>query len=86
MTTPETATFRLKLDQVNDTLTSPGEQLGKSVGKSNEWAMRVLAFLFGIAVFGIGLRILAEWIEKSGTRRQGPAAPNTSGGFTAGSR
>lgn len=76
MTGPDTSTPRIKIDQANDIVTSPGESLGRSVGKSNEWIMRTFAMLFGLLVFGVGGRLLAAYIEKSGfaNRDNGPAA------------
>ena len=77
--------FRVKLDQVNDTITSPGEELGKRVSAShNEWVMRTLAFVFGILVFTFGLQYLSRWLETSGSTTYTPRDPNA--GFTAGSR
>ncbi|MFT4048577.1 MAG: hypothetical protein QM648_01920 [Solirubrobacterales bacterium] len=55
---------RLKIDQVNDAVTSPGESIGQSAS-DNPWAIRGLAFLFGIAAFFFGLRILANWLQMS---------------------
>lgn len=55
---------RLKIDEANDAITSPGEALGDSLG-GNPWALRGLAFVFGILIFFIGLRLLASWLEMS---------------------
>ncbi len=65
MTGPETSKARLKIDQVNDAITSPGESIGNTLGKSNEWAMRTMALIFGLLVFGLGGQLLASYIEKS---------------------
>lgn len=56
--------MRLKIDEASDSVTSPGETLGSSLG-GNPWALRGLAFVFGILVFFVGLRLLATWIEMS---------------------
>lgn len=57
---------RLKVDEVADAITSPGETIGDSAGNGNEWAMRVGAFVFGIAIFFFGLQALANWLALSG--------------------
>lgn len=77
--------MREKIDEVNDTITSPGEGLGQSVGGTNEWAMRGVAFLFGFLVFFVGLRVLANWIEMSG-RPEETVGPTGGDDFTAGYR
>lgn len=56
--------LRLRIDEASDAITSPGESLGAALG-GNPWALRGLAFLFGIFVFLIGLQVLANWLEKS---------------------
>lgn len=76
---------RLKIDDVADKLTSPAESLGDSLSDGNEWAMRGLAFIFGIAVFLFGLRALANWVELSGKPKQQPP-PSDNDEFTPGYR
>jgi hypothetical protein len=77
--------IREKIDKANDTITSPGESIGKKVGQGNEWAMRGLAFIFGIALFLIGLRMLASWMELDGSP-SGQVVQRGRGSYTAGSR
>lgn len=82
----ENSKIRIKLDQANDSITSPGESIGKKIGNNNPWTMRGLAFLFGMAIFLVGLRLLASWVEMhSGTPRPN-YQHNTQQGYTAGSR
>lgn len=76
---------RLRIDDVADQLTSPAEALGDSLSDGNEWAMRGLAFLFGLAVFLFGLRALASWVELSGKPKQ-PPSQNGGDEFTPGYR
>lgn len=80
----ENGKIRIKVDQANDALTSPGESIGKKVGNGNSWTMRGFAFIFGLAIFLVGLRLLASWVEMGGSTRQQPHNPQQ--GFTAGSR
>lgn len=78
----ENAKVRVMLDRANDSLTSPGESVGKQVG-GNAWSMRFFSFLFGMLVFLVGLRMLANWIEL----RERPAAPQQpQQNYTAGYR
>lgn len=79
MTGPETSSARIKIDKANDTVTSPGESIGKSL-TSNEWGGRTMAFLFGLLVFGVGGRLLAAYVEKSSMANRGnnPPAPGQS--------
>lgn len=81
----ENGKVRVKLDQANDSLTSPGEAIGKKVGNGNSWTMRGFAFIFGMLVFLVGLRLLASWVEMHGSpggrTQQGPQQ-----GYTAGTR
>ena len=77
----ENGKIRIKLDQANDALTSPGESIGKQTG-GNAWSMRFLSFLFGIIVFLVGLRMLANWIEL----RERPVASQQQQNYTAGYR
>jgi hypothetical protein len=48
--------------------------------------MRIAAFLFGMMIFLIGLRLLAAWIEMSGPASGSVTPHNRQDGFTAGSR
>jgi hypothetical protein len=80
--------IRVKLDELNDTLTSPGESIGRKVGGGAEWPMRSLAFIFGMFVFLVGLRLLAGWVEgQRPTTTQAPP-PQQGGppGYTPGYR
>lgn len=61
---PEQDIWRTKLDSAADNLVSPGERLGKNVGSDNPWAIRILALIFGLLVFFVGPRMLADWIEQ----------------------
>lgn len=59
-------TWRVKIDQASDAVTSPGERLAASMSPTpSPWASRGFALLFGMIVFGIGLRLLASYYEKS---------------------
>lgn len=81
----ENSKIRIKLDEANDAITSPGESIGKKVGNGNPWSMRGLAFIFGMLVFLVGLRLLASWVELHGD----PAPPvqrNPQQSYTAGYR
>lgn len=83
--TEENSKIRVKLDQANDAITSPGESIGKKSGSGNAWSMRGLAFLFGMLIFLVGLRLLATWVEMhggAGGRTQQPPQQ----GYTAGYR
>jgi hypothetical protein len=78
--------IRVNIDRVNDAITSPGESIGRKTGQGNPWAMRGLAFIFGILVFLVGLRLLAGWIEMSGPASAKVTPHNPRDGYTAGSR
>jgi hypothetical protein len=78
--------LRTNLDKANDTITSAGESVGKKLGNNNPWAVRGAAFIFGILVCLLGLRLLAIWIEKSGPASGAVAPRNPQDGYTAGSR
>jgi predicted PurR-regulated permease PerM len=82
----ENSKLRVNIDKANDAITSPGEQIGKKVGNTNEWALRGLAFLFGIIVFLIGLRLLASWLEMNGSPSGQVTARNPQDAYTSGSR
>lgn len=59
-------TWRIKIDQAADAVTSPGERVAAQLSPTpSPWASRGFAMLFGIIVFGIGLRFLASYYEKS---------------------
>ncbi|MGH2960518.1 MAG: hypothetical protein ACRDKE_12995 [Solirubrobacterales bacterium] len=85
-TSDENGKLRVNLDKANDAITSPGESIGKKLGDSNPWAMRGMAFLFGMLVFLLGLRLIAAWIEMSGPANQAGVQSGRQDGFTAGSR
>jgi hypothetical protein len=86
-TASENGTFRIKLDSVNDAITSPGEAIGRKTSNGQPWVMRFMAFIFGILVFLIGLRFLATWIGMSGPAPGSTAPTQGRGGqYTAGSR
>jgi predicted PurR-regulated permease PerM len=78
--------LRVNIDKANDAITSPGEAIGKNASNSNDWAMRLAAFVFGILVFLIGLRLLASWIELSGPTSGKVVQRGPEDSFTAGSR
>jgi predicted PurR-regulated permease PerM len=82
----ENTKLRIDIDKINDAVTSPGESIGKKVGNGNEWAMRGLAFLFGIALFLIGLRMLASWLELNGNPAAKVTPRNPQDAYTSGSR
>lgn len=82
----ENGKLRVNLDKANDVITSPGESIGKNVGDGSPWAMRGLAFFFGMLVFLLGLRLIAAWIEMSGPASQTGPQRGSQDGFTAGSR
>ncbi|MBJ7331755.1 MAG: hypothetical protein JHC95_17805 [Solirubrobacteraceae bacterium] len=83
----ENGKLRVNLDKANDALTSPGESIGKKFSGGNAWALRGAAFLFGMLVFLLGLRVLASWIEMSGPASGSlPTQGGRGGEFTAGSR
>lgn len=86
LSSDENGKLRVNLDKVNDAITSPGESIGKKLDGSNAWAMRGAAFLFGMLVFLIGLRLLAAWIEMSGPASNNGAQRGPQDAFTAGSR
>lgn len=86
ITADENGKPRMNLDKANDALTSPGESIGAKLGDNGPWAMRGAAFLFGIIVFLIGLRLLASWIEMSGPASGSVTTQGRGGEFTAGSR
>lgn len=76
--------IRLKNDSVADTITSPGESIGRSASE-NEWVLRGAAFLFGFLIFFLGLRWLANWIEIS-TRPAPPPERQPDEDYTPGYR
>lgn len=86
LTADENGMLRINLDKVNDAITSPGESIGRKTGSGSPWAMRGLAFLFGFAVFLIGLRLLASWIEMSGPTSSTIAPQGRGSAYTSGSR
>lgn len=86
LTKPDQSKFRTKLDQVNDTLTSPGEEIGDKIGDGNPWTMRGFALIFGLLIFLVGPRMLADWTER-GTPAGGGAKPrDPNAAYTPGSR
>lgn len=82
--TGETSREREWLDRVNDTITAPGESLGRNFSDDNPWAMRGAAFVFGLLVFLLGLRLLANWMGMQGPQYQAPERQKDD--FTAGYR
>jgi predicted PurR-regulated permease PerM len=82
----ENSKLRVNIDKVNDAVTSPGEQIGKNASNSNIWAMRLASFIFGIALFLIGLRMLASWIEMRGPVQGKTVQRGPTDSYTAGSR
>jgi predicted PurR-regulated permease PerM len=85
-TASENSKLRINIDKANDAITSPGESIGKKVGNNGPWAMRGAAFLFGMIVFLIGLRLLASWIEMSGPASGSVQTQGRGGERIAGSR
>lgn len=81
----EESKFRTRLDQVNDTLTSPGESIGNKVGDGNPWTMRGLALIFGLLVFLVLPRLLADWLER-GAPATTARGPGRRPGYTGSSR
>lgn len=81
----ENGKIRAKVDQANDAITSPGESIGNKLGDNNSWTMRGFAFIFGLLVFLVGLRLLATWVEMR-DRPGRPQAPNPQQRYTAGYR
>jgi hypothetical protein len=78
---------RTRLDQINDTLTSPGEGVAKHITPTpSPWALRGLALVFGLLVFGVGLRLLAGFIENTKFRPDEVQAPQTSAEFATSTR
>lgn len=58
--------WRIKIDDAADAITSPGERVAAQLSPTpSPWASRGFALLFGIIVFGVGLRLLAAYYEKS---------------------
>jgi hypothetical protein len=84
----ENGKIRVNLDKANDAITAPGESIGKKLGDSSAWPMRFGAFIFGMLIFLLGLRLLASWIGMNGPAAQtGPqGGRGQQDGFTAGSR
>ena len=82
----ENGKARVNIDKVNDAITSPGESIGRKTGNGNIWAMRGLAFIFGMLVFLIGLRLLASYVEMSGPTSNKISTQGRGGEYTAGSR
>lgn len=82
--TGETSRVRAWIDRTNDALTSPGESLGKKVGDNNPWALRAFAFIFGLLIFLLGLRVLASWLGMQGPKYEAPERQKDD--FTAGYR
>jgi hypothetical protein len=77
---------REKVDEIADSATSPAEGLGDSISDGNPWAMRGLAFLFGIAIFLFGLRGLARWLEMTTGGKTPSSGPPGGDDFTPGYR
>ncbi len=65
LTNIERHKIRQQIDGFADSLTSPGEEIGKQAGGGNAWAMRGGAFIFGILLFAVALRLLAGWMDWS---------------------
>lgn len=82
----ENGKFRTNLDKVNDAITSPGESVGRKIGNDEPWAMRGLAFIFGLLVFLVGLRLLGSWIELRGPPSSSAPPQGRGGPFISGSR
>lgn len=81
---PGQAKLRRDIDRVNDTLTQPAEKLvTSSSGTTSPWIMRGVPFLLGLLLFGLGLHMLANWLEISRSGEK-PADPNAE--FTPGYR
>lgn len=64
LTSHKRSSLRENVDTIADAATSPGESLGAALG-GNPWALRGLAFIFGILVYLVALQALANWLEKS---------------------
>jgi hypothetical protein len=82
---PDKTKIRAKLDQVNDALTSPAEKLvtGTS-GTTSPWVERAVPFILGMLFFGLGLHMLANWLEMS--RSGDTPVSDPQAGFTSGYR
>ncbi|MGB0872155.1 MAG: hypothetical protein ACPHCI_06885 [Solirubrobacterales bacterium] len=75
--------WRFELDRFNDMLTAPGESVARQAATvPSPWTIRGFALIFGVIVFGFGLRFGANWLERAGSGRR--ADPVT--GFTPGYR
>ncbi len=80
-----TARWRLELDRFNDALTAPGERVAHQVATvPSPWTIRGFALIFGVIVFGFGLRFGANWLERAGSGRGRHSDSVT--GFTPGYR
>lgn len=78
---------RMRLDQINDTLTSPGEGIARHISATpSPWALRGLALVFGLLVFGVGMRLLAGFIERTKFRQEEIQPPETSPEFITSTR
>ena len=82
---PDSTRIRIELDRTNDELTQPAEKLVTSTsGTTSPWIQRGVPFLLGLLLFGLGLHMLANWLEMS---RSGDTPVNDSqANFTAGYR
>lgn len=62
--------WRVKIDQAADAVTAPGEKVAAQLSPNpSPWASRGFALIFGMVVFGLGLRLLASYYEKSNFAR-----------------
>jgi hypothetical protein len=58
--------WRVKIDEAADAITSPGENVAAQLSPTpSPWSQRGFALIFGMVVFGLGLRLLASYYEKS---------------------
>lgn len=79
------ARWRYEIDSLSDRLTAPGEDFASHIAATpSPWAMRGFALIFGVLVFGFGLRMGANWVESSRFMQRRPIDPET--GFTPGYR
>lgn len=69
--------LRSKYDEAADALTGPGESLGRKFSGGDHWAMRSGAFIFGLALYFIGLSLLARWIALSRVPGRSLKSPTT---------
>ena len=81
---PNQTKIRARLDQINDTLTSPAEKLVTSTsGTTSPWVERGVPFVLGLLFFGLLFHVLANWLEMS---RSGDRPADPQAGFTPGYR